>query len=101
VRTGFIFDLNKCVGCHACVVACQIENGSQQNQPWREINTFNSFQHPQLPVFHYSIACNHCDEAPCLNSCPALAYTKDENTSTIVFHENKCIGCSINVYRNR
>ena len=71
MRKGFIFDLNKCVGCHACVVACQIENGKEQHQPWREISTFNSFQHPEFPVFHYSMACNHCDDAPCLNSCPA------------------------------
>jgi len=40
------------------------------------------------------MACNHCDEAPCLNSCPALAYSKDENSNTIVFHEDKCIGCT-------
>ena len=90
---GFIFDLNKCVGCHACVVACQIENGKDQHQPWREISTFNSFQHPKLPVFYYSLACNHCEDAPCLESCPALAYTKDESLNTIVHHADRCIGC--------
>lgn len=89
---GFIFDLNKCVGCHACVVACQIENGKDQNTPWREISTFNSFQHPKLPVFHYSLACNHCEDAPCMNSCPALAYSKD-TLGNIKHHANKCIGC--------
>ncbi|MCD4729164.1 MAG: 4Fe-4S binding protein [Bacteroidales bacterium] len=94
MRQGFIFDLNKCVGCHACVVACQIENGEDQHQPWREISTFNSFQHPELPVSHYSLACNHCKDAPCLESCPALAYTKDENLNTIVFHADRCIGCT-------
>ncbi len=91
---GFHFDLNKCVGCHACVVACQIENGKDQYVPWREINTFNSYQHPDLPVFHFSMACNHCEEAPCMNSCPALAYTRDLDKGTIVHHANRCIGCS-------
>jgi len=94
MRSGFIFDLNKCVSCHACIVACQIENGKDQHQPWREISTFNSFQHPELPVFHYSLACNHCEDAPCMNSCPALAYTKDENLNTIVFYADRCIGCT-------
>jgi len=94
MKTGFIFDLNKCVGCHACVVACQIENVQEQDQPWREISTFNSYQHPELPVFHYSMACNHCEDAPCLNSCPALAYTKDENLNTVSFHSDRCIGCT-------
>lgn len=91
---GFLFNQNKCVGCHACVVACQIENGSEQSVPWREISTYNSFQHPGLPVFHNSLACNHCEEAPCKSSCPALAYTRDEELNTIVFHAERCIGCS-------
>lgn len=94
MRNGFIFDLNKCVGCHACVVACQIENAHEQHQPWREISTFNLYQHPQLPVFHYSLACNHCEDAPCLSSCPALAYSKDDNLNTISFNADKCIGCT-------
>ncbi len=93
MNKGFLFDLNKCVGCHACVVACQIENGKDQYQPWREISTYNSYQHPKLPVFHYSLACNHCEDAPCMESCPALAYTKDEELNTIVHHADRCIGC--------
>jgi len=94
MNNGFIFDLNKCVGCHACGVACKIENGKEQHHPWREISTFNSFQHPQLPVFHYSMACNHCEDAPCMISCPALAYSKDDNLNTITFNADKCIGCT-------
>lgn len=92
MKTGFIFDLNKCVGCHACVVACQIENGQDQNTPWREISTFNEYQHPDLPVFHYSLACNHCEDAPCAENCPALAYSKD-SIGNIVHYADKCIGC--------
>ena len=93
MEKGFIFDINKCVGCHACVLACQIENGKEQAVPWREINPFNAYQHPQLPVFYYSMACNHCKEASCMENCPALAYTKNENLNTIDHHADRCIGC--------
>ena len=93
MRNGFILDQNKCVGCQACVVACQVENAKFQHQPWREITTFYSFQHPQLPVFHFSLACNHCEEAPCEKYCPALAYTKDTNLNVIVHHPQRCMGC--------
>lgn len=93
MRNGFIFDLNKCVGCHACVVACQIENEHEQTQPWREINTFNSFQHPNIPVFHFSMACNHCEDAPCMENCPALAYTKGGILNSINHLVENCIGC--------
>jgi Fe-S-cluster-containing dehydrogenase component/DMSO reductase anchor subunit len=91
---GFHFNLNQCVGCHACVVACQIENGSEQQVPWRAISTYNGHQHPELPLFHYSLACNHCEDAPCKSSCPALAFTKDESLNTIVHHAERCIGCT-------
>jgi Fe-S-cluster-containing dehydrogenase component len=93
MRKGFIFDLNKCVGCYACVVACQIENGNEQTHPWREISTFNSFQHPNIPVFHFSMACNHCKDAPCMDSCPALAYSKGDILNSINLVAQNCIGC--------
>ncbi|MCF8369766.1 MAG: 4Fe-4S binding protein [Bacteroidales bacterium] len=93
MNKGFVFDQNKCVGCHACVVACQIENGGDQHIPWREISTFNSYHHPKLPSFHYSLACNHCEHASCMESCPALAYTIDDDLNTIIHHPDRCIGC--------
>lgn len=93
MNQGFHFNLNQCVACHACVVACQIENGGEMAVPWREVSTFNSFQHPDLPVFHYSLACNHCEDAPCMSSCPALAYTQDGSLNTVVHHADRCIGC--------
>ena len=93
MNKGFFFDLNKCVGCHACVVACQIENGKDQSLPWREISTYNSFQHPDLPVFHYSLACNHCEDAPCMVNCPAAAFVKEEGLNMISHIADKCIGC--------
>ncbi len=90
---GFFFDLNKCVGCHACVVACEIENGTEQHQPWRAISTFNAFQNPDLPVFHYSLACNHCEDAPCMYNCPAVALIRDNSMQTIEHLADRCIGC--------
>ena len=93
MRRGFIFDMNRCVGCQACVIACQIENHAVQSEPWRAVNTFNSFQHPHLPFFYFSLACNHCEVPLCLENCPASAYTVDEITHTIDHHADRCIGC--------
>jgi Fe-S-cluster-containing dehydrogenase component len=92
-RKSFLFDLNKCVGCHACVVACTIENQTLPETIWREINSFNPSGHPDIPLFHYSLACNHCDDPPCLNNCPALAYSKDFSTGAVLHFADKCIGC--------
>jgi len=93
MRNGFVFDMNKCVGCQACVVACQIENHFVQNEPWRSVLSSNSFQHPQLPFFYVSLACNHCEIPLCKESCPADAYTVDQTTRTIDHHPDRCIGC--------
>ena len=89
----FIFDQNKCVGCHACVVACMNENGFQLSGLWRNIYNSDNSHLPTLPLFYLSLACNHCDDAPCLKNCPALAYSRDENTGAIIHHPEKCIGC--------
>ncbi|MCK5820413.1 MAG: 4Fe-4S dicluster domain-containing protein [Bacteroidales bacterium] len=94
-KNTFIFDINKCVGCMACVVGCSIENGTLPKMNWREVNTFNQIKHPDLPVFHFSLACNHCEEAPCMHNCPALAYTRDEKTGAIIHHAEACIGCKL------
>ncbi len=92
-RKGFIIDLNKCTDCSACVLACAIENSSILSEDWREITTFNKQKVPGLPVFHYSIACNHCGLAPCKPACPAEAFSRDKATGAIVHQEEKCIGC--------
>ncbi len=77
----------------ACVAGCSIENGTSLQVNWREVNCHNKLRHPSLPVFHFSLACNHCEEAPCMKNCPALAYSRDEKTGAIIHHAEACIGC--------
>ncbi|WP_262707922.1 4Fe-4S dicluster domain-containing protein [Ancylomarina salipaludis] len=77
----------------ACVVGCSIENGTSLQVNWREVNCHNKIKHPGLPVFHFSLACNHCEEAPCMKNCPALAYTRDKETGAVIHHAEACIGC--------
>ncbi|WP_321514794.1 4Fe-4S dicluster domain-containing protein [Marinifilum fragile] len=93
-KNSFIFNTNRCVGCNACVAGCSIENGTDFRINWREVNTGNKIKHPGLPVFHFSLACNHCEGAPCMKNCPALAYTRDEKTGAIIHHAEACIGCT-------
>ncbi len=78
----------------ACVAGCSIENGTGLQMNWREVNSHNKLKHPSLPVFHFSLACNHCEDAPCMKNCPALAYTRDEKTGAIIHHAEACIGCT-------
>lgn len=90
---GFIFNYNKCVGCHACMVACYAENSTQPPISWRQINHFNKEKLPLLGFIHLSIACNHCKDAPCKSACPSSAYSIDNETSAVIHTSEKCIGC--------
>jgi Fe-S-cluster-containing dehydrogenase component/DMSO reductase anchor subunit len=93
VRYAFVFDQNRCTGCHACRLACTIESGLALDQSWRSIHTFNQRHDPRAPAFHLSLACNHCATAACMNACPALAYRRDAATGAVLVDEAKCIGC--------
>lgn len=93
MKNIFIFDKNKCVACGACKIACLNENGFQEPEQWRNIYSTNSVHNPNLALIHLSMACNHCDDSPCLVNCPALAYSRDENTGAVIHNGEKCIGC--------
>ncbi len=90
---SFVFDPNRCTGCGACRLACSIENDLGPARSWRRIETFNPRRHPSAPLFHLSLACNHCSEPACMYACPALAYRRDEATGAVLLDESKCIGC--------
>ncbi len=93
ISNGFWVDLDKCTGCDACRLACTIENGLAWDRSWREVLTFNERRHPALPVYHLSIACNHCQDPPCVTSCPARAYERDERIGAVLIDGDRCIGC--------
>jgi Fe-S-cluster-containing dehydrogenase component len=78
---AFVHDLATCVGCHACVVACAVENGTAPGGSWRQVVTFNEDRVPGRLVYHLSLACNHCLDAPCARHCPALAISRDARTT--------------------
>lgn len=93
MKNIFVFDENKCVACYACSVACLLENGMQENGLWRNVQHTDSQHLPNLPLFYLSMACNHCEDAPCMKNCPVLAYCKDLATGAILHNADKCIGC--------
>jgi DMSO reductase iron-sulfur subunit len=93
VANSFVFDPNRCTGCAACRLACTIENDLLPGRSWRRIETFNERHRPDLPLYHLSLACNHCDEPACMHACPALAYSRDPTTGAVLLDGEKCVGC--------
>lgn len=91
---GFLFDLNRCTGCHACELACATENELPWGTSWRQVVTMNPDREPSIPSYHLSLACNHCRDAPCRRHCPALAIDRDAGTGAVLIDAGKCIGCT-------
>lgn len=93
MQAGFVFDPNQCTGCQACQLACTMENGLSLDCSWRRIDTYNPRRHPEVPLFHLSLACNHCARPPCQQGCPAAAYRRDPETGALLLDAARCVGC--------
>lgn len=91
-RWGKIVDLNKCVGCHACSVACVAENKVKDGMHRTRIVEHEDGQFPN--VYHYTEkwSCNHCQNAPCVDACPTQASHYTE-WGTVEVKPELCIGC--------
>ncbi|GET30708.1 4Fe-4S dicluster domain-containing protein [Prolixibacter sp. SD074] len=93
MRYAMAVDSKKCVGCSDCVVACQTENNVPIGYARDWVREINHGIYPDLHTELRSERCNHCNNAPCVRSCPTGASHYAEGGIVKVAKE-KCIGCS-------
>lgn len=90
----FTFDINKCSGCLACIVACRDQNDAKAaGAAFRTVTTRESFSDDSFVLNFISLACMHCGDAPCLMVCPAGAIYRDETTNAVTVKRDLCVGC--------
>lgn len=91
-RYGMVIDLERCIGCNACTIACKAAHWTPPGVFWgrvleKEIGTYPSVSRIFLPVL-----CNHCSDALCVSVCPTGASYRRED-GLVLINYNRCIGC--------
>jgi molybdopterin-containing oxidoreductase family iron-sulfur binding subunit len=87
-----LIDLDTCAGCGACVMACKQSNATPQNIYWQNIKYDEEGTYPNAKKRVMPAACMHCENAPCVASCPTGASTKRADGIVLVDND-VCIGC--------
>ena len=109
MRLGLVIDLDTCVGCHACAVACRQWNdrgqagappdvdarGVAPSGTWfNRIRHFEVGEYPATQTVNMPMSCLHCEEPACVTVCPTGAsYKRDDGI--VLVDPDKCMGCNL------
>ncbi len=92
MQFGFAIDQRKCIGCHACTVACKAENDVPVGSFRTWVQYTEKGQFPAVKRHFTVLRCNHCDAAPCVTICPVNALEKRPD-AIVDLDRDLCIGC--------
>ena len=97
---AIVTDLNRCVGCMACMVACKAVNNVQIGNFWNKVLRVGptkkaDYVHTNdVEMYYLPVSCQHCQNPECVAVCPTGASVKLDD-GTVQVHADQCIGCQL------
>lgn len=92
IRYGMVIDLKKCIGCHACVIACKQENNVPIGFYRTWVKDVERGSYPHVSRSFIPVLCNHCENPICNRNCPVKA-TYQRPDGIVLVDYDRCIGC--------
>ena len=96
---AIVTDLNRCVGCLACSVACKTANNVRIGNYWNKVRRVGPYtksdgcgQFPDVDMYFMPLQCQHCTNPACVEVCPTGATVKQDN-GIVSIDADACIGC--------
>ena len=91
-RWAMVIDVQKCIGCQACTMACIMENAVPQNSMRTMVSTYEVHDAKDTGTYMLPRLCNHCDNPPCIPVCPVGASFQRKD-GVVVVDGDRCVGC--------
>ncbi|MBN2364614.1 MAG: 4Fe-4S dicluster domain-containing protein [Calditrichaeota bacterium] len=93
---GFLIDTTLCVGCEACMVACDERNKlSEEDESYElSVNNYTVVKNKTISDqdIYYRQMCMHCEDPTCVSVCPVAAFEKTPE-GPVIYHGDRCMGC--------
>jgi anaerobic selenocysteine-containing dehydrogenase/Fe-S-cluster-containing hydrogenase component 2 len=93
-RYAMLINVDRCVGCFSCQVSCKAEYNIPFGLFRCKVKTYKSGSYPEISKFFLPHLCNHCDTAPCIETCTEKALIKNQH-GVVLLNRDKCIGCQL------
>ncbi len=99
-QLSIMVDLDRCIGCKTCVVACRNHHGLVDHENampgemphYLRVESELTGTYPQLAEDFWVVMCQHCKKAPCIKACESGAISKDPQTGIVLIDKEKCTG---------